>query len=104
MSTNKCFLTRHGVENEFSVQVYSRLNTDYIVNVWKKNNREREREEREFRVRCSCMKIELQKREKERWRDDYVLNHGTSMNHLKLKQLMQKAQKYRTDNRCFFDD
>lgn len=65
---------------------------------------EREREEREFRVRCSWMKIELQKREKERWRDDYVLNHGTSMNHLKLKQLMQKAQKYRTDNRWFFDD
>lgn len=45
MSTNKCFLTRHGVENEFSIQVYSRLNTDYIVNVWKKNNRERERRE-----------------------------------------------------------
>lgn len=42
----KRFLTRHGVKNEFSVQVYSRLNTDYIVNVWKKNNREREREER----------------------------------------------------------
>lgn len=63
-------------------------------------NRERERERREIRVRCSWMKIELQKREKERWRDDYVLNHGTSMNHLKLKQ----AQKYRTDNRWFFDD
>lgn len=64
-------------------------------------NKQREREEREIRVR-SWMKIELQKREKERWRDDHVLNHGTSMNHLKLKQLMQKAQKYRTDNRWFF--
>lgn len=51
-------------------------------------NKQREREETEIRVRCSWMKIELQKREKERWRDDYVLNHGTSMNHLKLKQLM----------------
>lgn len=66
-------------------------------------NKQREREEREIRVR-SWMKIELQKREKERWRDDYVLNHGTSVNHLKLKQLMQKAQKYRTDSRWFFDD
>lgn len=54
----------------------------YVVRGWKKNF----------------------KREKERWRDDYVLNHGTSVNHLKLKQLMQKAQKYRTDNRWFFDD
>lgn len=47
-----------------------------------------EEKKRELRLRCSCMKIELQKREGERWRDDYFLNHGTSVNHLKLKQLM----------------
>lgn len=69
MSTNKCFLTRHGVENEFSIQVYSRLNTDYIVNVWKKNNRERERGER---ISCTLF-VDENRTSKERKNDGEMI-------------------------------
>lgn len=68
MSTNKCFLTRHGVKNEFSVQVYSRLNTDYIVNVWKKKT-ERERGER---ISCTLF-VDENRTSKERKNDGEMI-------------------------------
>lgn len=68
MSTNKCFLTRHGVENEFSVQVYSRLNTDYIVMYGRKIT-ERERGER---ISCTLF-VDENRTSKERKNDGEMI-------------------------------